>query len=93
MTKFRIGDQVKIINYGNRGWRYEKIDDNGKLIQLDEPEVFDLNPQLIGQTGIVVKAKKTQNIDDYALFGPEKSAWYHNSQLELIYRPKYERTV
>jgi len=82
MTEFKVGDQVEIVNYG--GLIYEKGDD-GAL------HARDLLPYIIGQRGIIVKAKTTQNIDNYSIDGiPSKTAWYQNDQLELVHRPKYK---
>jgi hypothetical protein len=80
MTKYKVGDQVRVVNYGSWIWEW----------RAQRMEWVDISPELVGQTGVVVDAHKTQEIDQYKLKGPNKVAWYHNDQLELIYRPEYE---
>ncbi len=79
-TQFKVGDQVKIINYGHRIYSFDK-----------EKQDIDLSPEIIGKVGIIVEAHKTQDIDNYSIHGIKgKTAWYNNNQLELIYRPEYK---
>jgi hypothetical protein len=94
MTKYKVGDQVKIVNYGSSFWWNPKSGIpklNFPIIyESVEVIVFDMNPELVGQVGVVSKANTTQNIDNYAIEGiKDKHAWYHNDQLELVYRPEY----
>jgi hypothetical protein len=82
MTKFRVGDQVEIVNYGAPYWDWTK----GK-----EPVVIDLMPYLIGEVGIIAKAQTTQGQDKYSIEGIKgMTAWYDNGQLKLIIRPNYK---
>lgn len=120
MTKFKVGDRVRIVNYGHpllygksgyQAMREWLVDNPGpdmyevifgleykKPVPLlthpvyrpkyiiSETETYytvDMSPELIGQTGIITEAHTTQGIDNYSLHGPDKTAWYHNSQLEL----------
>lgn len=94
MTKFKVGDQVKIINYGHPFWWNPKSGIpklNLPIIQENESlTVFDMSPELVGQIGIISQATTTQEIDQYAIEGiKHKHAWYTNDQLELVYRPQY----
>jgi hypothetical protein len=91
MTKFKVGDQVKIVNYGHLYWTQEVED----TPYYHRPEGggcwYDMSPGLVGKVGIIVEAHKTQGIDNYSIKGePSKKAWYHNDQLELIHRPEYK---
>ena len=83
--KFKVGDKVRVVNYGHPIWSFDEMD--LPLIQEQEDskwKVYDLNPELIGQEGTVVDAHLTQDIPRYALEGPRKYAWYDEKQLELL---------
>lgn len=78
MTKFKLGDQVKVINYGN-------------LINQGYPDQWDMCPEVVGQTGIISQAEVVQGESHYAIDNIiGKHAWYNDDQLELIYRPEYK---
>jgi hypothetical protein len=82
-TKFRLGDQVRIVNYTH--WRVDYDHETEKWSKTESHET-------VGQVGIVREAHKTQDIDNYAIEGIKgKVAWYNNDQLELVYRPLYEK--
>jgi hypothetical protein len=84
-SKFKVGDKVTIIKYGSRYWSYERIDTAFKILYDNVPEgykVYDINPELVGQTGIVDKVIDQQGSWKYALTGPHKYAWYDEQQLE-----------
>ena len=87
MAKYKVGDQVEIINYGHKMWRNEKMVD-GEIIQLKETEWFDMFPEKVGLVGIIIEAHETQNRDMYSLYGI--GAWYYNDNLKLIHRPEYK---
>lgn len=80
-TKYKIGDQVRVVNYGHRFWKY--VGDN-KTVPVD------IRPEYIGETGIITSAEKSQDIDKYSISGTSKSSPFYNDQLELIYRPEYK---
>lgn len=83
MTKFKIGDMVKVVNYGHRLLM-------GPDMQLQGyPYKWDMRPEVVGQTGIVTTAEETQGRSQYVVEGPSKHAWYDDDQLELVYRPDY----
>ena len=95
--KFGIGDKVKIVNYGSEYWikRTERelyvkagfaknVVPNNLLKEVDGVFWADMSPELVGQEGLVIKVSVTQGIPKYALEGPNKTAWYHESQLEMI---------
>ena len=87
-AKFKVGDQVKIINYGHLMWgRYKKVDGEYK----HSPETWDMQPKIIGQIGVISQVKITQDTAGYVIDGiPNKSAWYEDGQLELVHRPEYK---
>lgn len=83
MTKFKVGDQVKVINYGH------------KVIDLESATGWwDMEERAIGQIGIIKEADRVQGSDEYCLHFPNgfggKAAWYDNGQLELVHQPKYK---
>lgn len=82
--KFKKGDEVMIVNYGHRIWSYEPMAEGYK--------VYDINPGLIGQKGIIDNAHLTQGIPTYSINGPTKHAWYDEQQLELLSAPE-DKTV
>ncbi len=70
MAKFKIGDKVKVVEYGHI--IFSCFDGTTKAI--------DINPKVIGKKGIVTEILQ----GTYALDGiPEKIAWYKDDQLEL----------
>tara|TARA_R110000796_G_scaffold59371_1_gene136821 strand:+ start:24918 stop:25145 length:228 start_codon:yes stop_codon:yes gene_type:complete len=69
--KFKVGDKVEVIKYGHAIW--SAADD-----------VIDIDPQLVGQQGVVVEAEICQNLKHYALDGLSKYAWYDEQQLKLV---------
>lgn len=83
MTKFKVGDQVKVVGYGH--CVITGINESGT-----DAKIIDLSPEAVGQIGIISQAREVQRIDQYAIEGIKgKHAWYQNGQLELVYRPKY----
>ena len=74
MNKFKIGNVVKVINYGGLVW-YRV---GGELKE------WDICPQMVGQTGIVREVNEVQGSYKYALDIPGKQAWYDEGQLESI---------
>lgn len=82
MTKFKVGDIVRVVNYGHLIWDINASNDG--IIDVD------INPEIVGRRGIIVKAYTTQGNDRYAIEldlingSRGKYAWYDNEQLELI---------
>ena len=93
MSKLKIGDTVKIINYGHpisitkkawsdwfaKGYCDTEIPKN--LLQEDETfYTYDMSPEVVGQIG---KVQVISNISGYCLSGIKgKFAWYNEEQLE-----------
>ena len=83
--KFKVGDKVRVINYGAPMWSWDEIP-GATLISKDEkgPYWYDLRPEVLGEIGIVHEAHLTQGIPQYALNGTTIYAWYGEQQLEEI---------
>lgn len=74
--KFKIGDEVEIVNYGHNIW---SSDGNGHF------EILDIAKGVIGQKGVIVKVLDTQGIPKYAIDGIiGKHAWFDEQQLKYI---------
>lgn len=86
MPKFKIGDKVKIVNFGH--WIVDHKDGLWSS--------RDIEPQLVGKTGIIREVSdKGDNGVSYALKPIDfkgKEAWYNERQLELMTECKYEST-
>ena len=84
MTKYKVGDKVRIVNYGHKVWMYQKMVD-GKIIELDEVEWYDMCPERVGMLATIRKVTVTQGIDKYGLTTELGNiSWFHNNQLELV---------
>ena len=83
--KFKVGDKVKIINYGSLLWAHKTFPLSFKEIRREgDTIIYDILPSIVGEKGIVVDAHKTQGNPTYAVHGvPKKYAWYDENQLEL----------
>lgn len=94
-SKFKIGDKVKIINYGHILWEskesYKKHFEAGRykterpknLISEDEDFFFiDIRPDILGQKGVVDKVSEDQGKISYSISGI--GAWYSEKQMEKI---------
>lgn len=92
MSKFNIGDQVRVINYGSLIFitNYKKTDSDTVWEETEAGITCDLKPELIGQTGIITEAIGEENTA-YSIHGiPDKKKGYADGQLELVYRPDYK---
>ena len=87
--KYKIGDVVKIVNYGSILWWSKTGGDprpSFKVLFEDEKFIYmDPTPELVGQIGVVDNAHLTQNKPTYAIDGPNKHAWYNEDQLKLMW--------
>ena len=87
-AKFTIGDKVRIVNYGAEGWSNKPFG----LVMEEKDGMYhcDAMPELVGERGEITRVEKIQDLwFQYALKGPNKTAWYFEDQLELIVsRPK-----
>jgi len=76
--KFKIGDRVKIVNYGHRIISYKPLI-GAKLLG---PNEYDIRPEMVGKVGAIYEVGKSgYGID---LDGRGKHAWYDKVQLEKI---------
>ncbi len=74
--KYKIGDKVKVINYGSLLWQRNSV---GNI------SILDIRPGVIGKEGVICKADLTQGKPTYAIDGiPEKHSWYDEEQLEMV---------
>ena len=92
---YGIGDKVRIVNYGHPIMQVIQKNKKDKLERLPYPLIFedesvlwlDMSPGIVGLTGIVCEVSMTQGTPQYAIDGiPEKTAWYSESQMEMINR-------
>lgn len=85
--KFRIGQRVKIIKYGHLMWGFGPPKTNEGLSVYEREELitwYDLQPNLVGQHGIITDVQVVQNTSSYSLGCIDgKSSWYNEGQLEL----------
>lgn len=88
IPKFNTGDRVRIIKYGSLFWENKTVGQpstNLPVVGETETVFFkDMNPELVGQIGIVEKFTITQGNVKYALQGLSKHAWYDEGQLEIV---------
>jgi hypothetical protein len=86
--KFKVGDKVRIVNYGSAMWLRKKLKETAfRLIRKDITRgyIYDHQPEIVGKEGIIAQVTMTQGIPSYAIDGiRQKYAWYHEGQLELV---------
>lgn len=95
-TKFKIGDKVKVVNYGHLIWQNKTNQDAERKFHKDngipyqelpivsddgKTQYLDLHSDLVGKEGVVADISSS---GDYALSGLSKYAWYSEIQLELV---------
>ena len=79
--KYKTGDRVEIINYGQAIWSSDPCTGKGKVM------VTDMQPQLVGKKATISECTESQpgyeryslDIDDYGYI-----AWFGLDQLKLI---------
>lgn len=93
-TNFKVGDKIRIVNYGHRLWwhksDWEKYKNTvgSKMTPYANSEdgkilFFDLAPEKIGREDVIIKHTESQpNFHQYAL--EKNGAWFSPNQLELI---------
>jgi len=90
IPKFRIGDKVEIIHYGNLMMEHKNsmCSFYHKSMPIVKQHVdfflYDTQSELVGQQAIVVKALEGQSGYQYELTGVSKAAWYDEDQLKMI---------
>ena len=86
MSKFKVGDKVKVVNYGHLIWMSDEMANlmrEPKPIPSKGEYAYDLNPSVVGKGG-VVKGVDSKGYS-YALDGiAGKTAWFEEDQLELV---------
>lgn len=84
MSKYKVGDKVKIVNYGHLMWSHKKmsfpvVSEDGGIVWMD------MSAELVGQEGVVNKITITQGNPEYGIDGIKgKCAWYNENQLEKL---------
>lgn len=92
---FKVGDRVRVINYGSIAWAHGSMIKTMKEnynIDYPKPEtvikvfkngtvMFDQSPHRIGVEDTISEVCEVQGKTQYSL---TKSAWYNDDQLELI---------
>ncbi len=91
MTKFNVGDKVRIVNYGSISMQRGDLQEITRSKVITEMEsgwfMVDDHPELVGKIGIVSSVRESPIIGEnaYALEGIDgKHAWYIEEQLELV---------
>ena len=91
--KYRLGDVVKIVNYGHLIWAWEDAIGDApisfKEYSRDEPEEeggrtliwFDIAPQVVGEKAIIGEIDKGRYRLQFMPNG-NKSAWFTEIQME-----------
>lgn len=74
----KIGDKVRIINYGHLIWYKDE--------KTDKIKWMDLYPELVGKEAKIVEKTKTQGVKYYGLKikGEGYMSWFTKKQLEKI---------
>lgn len=96
--KFKVGDKVKVVNYGHAIWRSKKaesfaIENESRFFGWNKPTVIqddsdlqwiDIAPEIVGKKGVIETVEVVQGKPQYAIKGiAGKHSWYNESQLEL----------
>ena len=95
MSKFNIGDKVRVIEYGSLMWRHKEEHNKwesslGKSSFKLYKEVGDIlwldtMPEIVGKKGVIDNISNIQGDDKYSIKGiMGKTAWYNENQLELV---------
>jgi len=89
---YKIGDKVRIVNYGHLMWTIQNQPNESSFIETLPVSViygdlvwFDVNHGIVGKEGVVSDVSITQGVPQYSIKGiPEKNSWYSEGQMELI---------
>ena len=76
--KIHIAEMYEGVLDGNKFCNFYRIPGHA------DAYITDMSPELLGQIGVIAKVSNVQGKDQYAINGPNKYAWYFDSQLELI---------
>lgn len=75
----KVGDKVRIINYGHN------VHTTIKLDVYENKTTFDLLPFLLGSEGVIQEIQTNDDRCFYKIEGIfDKKCWYNEDQLELI---------
>ena len=94
-SRYGVGDQVRIINYGHLICAHRKVlEFEAQQVKKKVEDIYsiyreeggivwyDMCPELVGKVGTIIRAKGSYGIDGL----PGKTYWYHNNQLQLVKR-------
>lgn len=88
MNKYKIGDKVRIVNYGHLIYESSKNENPLKFKTISDDgniRIMDMLPEIVGKEGVIVDISETQGEVSYAIDGiVGKHAWYNEDQIELI---------
>lgn len=89
--ELKIGDKVKVINYGHLIWynteniMWKQMENKPKIYsQIGNIAYQDINPYIVGKEGVI--SEISSHIPRmYSVDGiEEKAAWYNEDQLEKL---------
>ena len=82
---FKVGEKVRVVNYGHLLFTNEPYKFNYKLLEeKGSARLYDVSVDLLGKTGDVTEVCESQGKFTYALSGLRKVAWYNEDQLEKV---------
>lgn len=84
--KYKIGDNVTIINYGHLVWQNKKMyqsDSSFRTIRENEDiRWIDMSPELVGKSGVINDVNNSQGNYKYSV--KDVGAWFNEEQLQFI---------
>jgi hypothetical protein len=93
MNKFKLGDKVKVINYGNAFYLSKPVQSTFEpmlklfpvFFENDDFIFVDTCQYMLGRIGTICNIEYVNKIPQYSLEGIEgKVSWYGEDQLELV---------
>lgn len=84
---YKVGDKVRVVNYGHAMWVHKSFGESSLPLikEYESVRVVDLQPDLIGQQGVVGQVVIIQERPSYVVEGISgKSSWYYEDQLEAV---------
>jgi hypothetical protein len=84
-AKYKIGDKVKVVNWGALYWaNVDQLETGFPVIRRSATVIwYDMLPEIVGKIGTIKEVSMTLVQPKYSLDGiPGKVAWYDEAQLE-----------
>lgn len=85
MKKYRIGDQVKIVDPREIYWGWRDGKTYSEYYKLDAPKDYNAIIKGVGESGYSLEAMPGEELP-----AGSKHAWWSDRQLRLVYRPEYK---